>query len=63
MCYCLTAVIRVEGLTAGKVIIMWYWYEQVILSILIFSFIQFIQFYVLKDDIVIFLIKKMQGKK
>jgi len=42
---------------------MWYWYEQVILGIIFFSLIQFIQFYVLKEDTVLYLIKKMQGKK
>jgi len=42
---------------------MWYWYEQVVLGLFGFSLIQFIQFYILEEDIVIYLIKKMQGKK
>jgi len=46
-----------------KVFDMWYWYEQVVLGLFGFSLIQFIQFYILEEDIVIYLIKKMQGKK
>jgi hypothetical protein len=42
---------------------MWYWYEQVILGILILSFINFIQFCVLKEEILIYVIKKIRGEK
>jgi hypothetical protein len=43
---------------------MFYWYEQVAVGLICFSLMQFIQFYVLEgEDILLYVIGKMKGKK